>query len=128
MAGITVLDASILIAHFDGNDAHNTVADEILYGGDVLATSVLTLAEALVVASSAGQLANQLAEIEGMAVATIPLLPDAVPHLAFLRASTGLKMPDVCVLYAGLQTYATAIATRDRDLGRVAADLGFETP
>jgi predicted nucleic acid-binding protein len=48
VAGLTVLDASILLAYFNQTDAHSQTARAILDDAHDLAASVLTLAESLV--------------------------------------------------------------------------------
>lgn len=123
-----VLDASILIAHLDASDPHHLVAGDVLRTGRSLAVSTVTLAETLVGAVAAGRAGAHRDAIERLGVEEIPLGAGSALLLAQLRAAYGLRMPDCCVLLAGLNTYAAAIATRDRHLREAAGDLGFETP
>ena len=58
----------------------------------------------------------------------IPIERGAAAALARLRAETGLRMPDCCVLHAALTAGAQALATRDSRLARAAATKGFQTP
>jgi predicted nucleic acid-binding protein len=128
VAGLTVLDASVLLAHFDDTDLHSEAAQTILADAEELAASTLTLAEVLVGAARAGRLDEQLAAIADLAISEIPIERGAGAVLARLRAETGLRMPDCCVLYAAAVTDADAVATRDQRLARVASTRGLETP
>ena len=93
MAGLTVLDASVLLAHFDDTDPHSEAAQTILADAEELAASTLTLAEVLVGAARAGRLDEQLAAIADLAISEIPIERGAGAVLARLRAETGLRMP-----------------------------------
>jgi predicted nucleic acid-binding protein len=128
VAGLTVLDASIIVAHFSGADAHHEDAVAILEGADGLAASTLTLAEALVQPASAGRLGEPLTSLLELGVRPVPIDDVAVATLAELRAETGLRMPDCCVLHAAIIVGADAIGTRDQRLARVAREKGLETP
>jgi len=57
-------------------------------------------------------------------VSSLPLLEDAPVRLAMLRAGTGLKMPDCCVLLAAEQTHGV-LATFDDRLATVATERGL---
>jgi predicted nucleic acid-binding protein len=128
VAGLTVLDESIIVAHFSGADAHHEDAVAILEGADGLAASTLTLAEALVQPASAGRLGEPLTSLLELGVRPVPIDEVAVATLAELRAETGLRMPDCCVLHAAIIVGADAIGTRDQRLARVAREKGLETP
>ena len=128
MAGLTVLDASVLLAHFDDTDPHSDAAAAILAHADQLAASTITLAEVLVGAARAGRLEEQLAALGQLQITELPLQTGAAATLARLRAATGLRMPDCCVLHAALSSGAQALATRDAKLARAAATHGLETP
>ena len=128
MAGLTVLDASILLAHFDDTDPHAEDARAVLADADELAASTITLAEALVGAAAAGRLEEQLQAIADLEIIEVPLAQGAAATLARLRVETGLRMPDCCVLYAAAVTSADAVATRDDRLQRAASARGLDTP
>jgi predicted nucleic acid-binding protein len=49
----------------------------------------------------------------------------AAPRLAEIRAHTGLKMPDCCVLLAAERLSASKLATFDARLAQVAAEHGL---
>jgi predicted nucleic acid-binding protein len=128
VAGLTVLDASILLAHFNDTDPHSDAAAAILADADALAASTITLAEVLVGAARAGRLEQQLAAIAQLEITELPLEQGAAAALARLRADTGLRMPGCCVLHAALTSGAQALATRDNQLARAAAAHGLATP
>ncbi len=114
-----VLDASVIIAHWDSADAHHPQANELLLrsSGEEIAASPVTLAEVLVVHVRSGRLDAARQALKDLEVLTLPLDDDAAVGLALLRSSTGLKLPDCCVLLAAEQRGAS-IATFD---ARVAA-------
>jgi toxin FitB len=128
VAGLTVLDASVLLAHFDDTDPHTEDARLILAEADQLAASTITLAETLVGAVAAGRLEEQLQAISDLEIMEVPLAQGAAAALARLCVATKLRMPDCCVLYAAAVTRAGAIATRDERLQRVASARGLDTP
>jgi predicted nucleic acid-binding protein len=128
VAGLTVLDASVLLAYFDKTDAHTEAAKAILDDADDLVASVLTIAEALVGATAAGRLDEQLEALADLEIRGVPIDSEAAPTLARLRSDTGLKMPDCCVLHAAGVVDADAIGTRDASLAKAALERGYETP
>jgi len=123
-----VLDASVLLAHLDDADPHAEAARTILADAEELAASTLTLAEVLVGAARAGRLDEQLVAITALEISEISIERGAGARLAGLRAETGLRMPDCCVLHAAAVAHADAVATRDRRLSRAAAARGLKTP
>ena len=130
MAGVTVLDASALIAHLDERDAHHARAREILEGAaDArICASVVTLAETLVAPTRAGVLDRARAALDDLGVDPVALAHDAAGELAALRADTGLRMPDCCVLHAAAMAGAETVVTFDRRLARAAELRGLRTP
>lgn len=120
-----ILDASVLIAHLDADDAHHQRAQRLLADAarESLAASPLTLAEVLVAPARAGRLDRASAALRHLALATIPMGDEAPLRLAVLRAGTNLKLPDCCVLLAA-ETAEAAIATFDTHLARVATEHG----
>lgn len=125
-----VLDASALIAQLDKNYAHHDRIGEYLleFSTDRLGASVITLAEALVAPARAGRLDEALALLDELEIEPIGVGPDEVRHLAALRAETGLRMPDCCVLLAAWLADAERIGTFDEQLTRAAAARDLETP
>ncbi len=121
-----VLDASILIAHFDSTDVHHERARELLLdvADEPIGASPLTLAEVLVGPARAGQLDRGTASLNQLEVTSLFLAEDAPTRLAMLRAGTGLKLPDCCVLLAAEQTHGT-VATFDDRLAKAASEHGI---
>ena len=121
-----VLDASVLIAHLDADDAHHARASALLQaaGSSRLCASRLTLAEVLVGPTRAGRLEVAVAALAQLGVDGVGLDADAPARLAGLRASTGLKMPDCAVLLAAEQMDAR-VATFDASLAAAARALGL---
>jgi predicted nucleic acid-binding protein len=123
---VIVLDASVLIAHLDSEDAHHDRATSLLLGAvdEPLCASRLTLAEVLVGPARAGELDRAAGALAQIDVAGVGLDADAPARLALLRAGTGLKLPDCCVLIAA-EDVRGAVATFDDRLGAVARERGF---
>lgn len=123
-----VLDASVVIGLLDAADALHAESQRLFdeHLDAEFALPVLTRAEVLVGPSRAGRAADAARRLDALEIRTIALLEsDALP-LAALRARTGLKLPDACVLLAGAARQG-AVATFDGRLRRAAADLGLET-
>lgn len=97
-------DASVLIAHLDGRDArHARAVDRLLAAAEhPLGCSPITLAEVLVGAARHGQLQTASAALEQLGIEEVALGEHAPARLARLRAETGLKLPDCCVLLAAV--------------------------
>jgi predicted nucleic acid-binding protein len=127
LARVTVLDACVLIAHFDAEDALHEDASNLLrsLADELFRTSVLTQAEVLVGPARSGRLDRAVAALAQLDVRTVPMETDAPLRLAMLRAETGLKLPDCCVLLAAEQVGDAQIATFDDQLYAVARQRGF---
>ncbi len=126
---ITV-DACVLIAHLDPHDANNARAFHLLdsVGVEDLGVSPMTMAEILVKPVRERQVAQKRADLRAIGVIEVPFGPNVALRLARLRAETGLKMPDCCVLLAAEDGDATGILTLDDRLRAQAVRLGFECP
>jgi predicted nucleic acid-binding protein len=126
-----VLDASVLIAYLDSQDRHHPVAARILAKAieDELAVNTLTLAEVLVAPIRDGRRRAVQVALDDLEVRELPFPPGASVRLAQIRAVTGLKMPDCCVLLAAEDTDAYVASFDDR-LTKAAAhrDLKVLTP
>ena len=121
-----VLDASVLIAYLDAEDARHYKAESLLAReiDDEFAANPLTLAEVLVAPSRAGRLDAARSALRDLEVEEQPFPADTAVRLARLRADTGLRMPDCCVLLAA-QNAAARIAAFDERLMSVAEELGL---
>ncbi|MBA3991618.1 MAG: type II toxin-antitoxin system VapC family toxin [Actinomycetota bacterium] len=117
-----VLDASVLIAYLDGDDSHHLAAQSLLAEAvdHDLGVNPLTLAEVLVVPARDGRLEPTQAALRDLEVDELPFPSDTAARLARLRATTGLKMPDCCVLLAA-EDAAASLATFDNRLVQTAA-------
>ena len=122
-----VLDASVLIAYLDSEDRHHVAAEALLAEaiGDDLGANSLTLAEVLVVPAQGGRLELVRAVLHDLEVAELPFPADTAVKLAQLRADTGLKMPDCCVLLAAEDSGARVACFDDR-LARAAEERDLE--
>lgn len=123
-----VVDVSVLIAHLDATDANHEPAKEMLLetAGSDLAASPITIAEVLVGPARVGRLDEARAALDDLAVKEVPVPEGAAQRLARLRASTGLKLPDCCVLLAAQHGNAEAVLTLNDRLAKRARELGYE--
>jgi predicted nucleic acid-binding protein len=123
---VIVLDASVLIAHLDATDVHHERAGAILRDAveEPIGASPITLAEVLVGPARAGEVDRATALLHELDVTSVGLRDDAPARLAVLRAGTGLKLPDCCVLLAAEQTRG-AVATFDDRLANAATEHGL---
>jgi predicted nucleic acid-binding protein len=126
MASMIVLDASVLIAYLDGEDDHHAAGEELLARAieDDLAANSLTLAEVLVVPVREGRLEPVRMALRDLEVQELPFPVDIAVRLAELRVTTGLKMPDCCVLLAA-EDAAASVASFDERLAQTAEDRGL---
>lgn len=115
-----VLDASVVIALLEPSDVHHGDAITLLDGADHdLLMHPLNLAEVLVGGARVGR-GEELAEDLSAIGISITQVDDGEPlRLATLRASTGLRLPDCCVVDAALRIDA-ALATFDSRLAEIA--------
>lgn len=121
-----VLDASVLIASFDPDDAHHANAEARLTQ-DLEATwgiNTLILAEVLAGPAGVGRDREVLDAIGDLGIVEVPFPADAALQLARLRAATELTMPDCCVLLATGEVSGQVLTIDDR-LGRVAQAQGL---
>lgn len=121
-----VLDASVLIAHLDERDTHHERASRLLAetGAEPLGASTITLAETLVAPARRGRMDDALAALDRLGVTELPLADGAPGQLARLRAQTGCKLPDCCVLLAARET-GGPVASFDSALVDTADGLGL---
>ncbi|MEB3070472.1 type II toxin-antitoxin system VapC family toxin [[Mycobacterium] vasticus] len=126
----TAVDASVLIAYFDANDTHHDAAVNVLAEAvrDDLVASAMTIAELLVVPARVGDDALRMAQeaFTRLEIGDEPFPEDAAVRLVRLRADSGLKMPDCCVLLAAETAGAETVATFDARLAKAARERGLE--
>jgi predicted nucleic acid-binding protein len=123
VAGVIVLDASVLIAYLDADDSQHAAAETLLAReiDDDLAANPLTLAEVLVVPVRDNRLDPVLWVLRDLEVEAQPFTADAPVRLAQLRATTRLKMPDCCVLLTA-EDAGARVASFDARLAQAAED------
>ena len=121
------LDASALIAHFDDGDTHHEQVRALLMRaiGQQLVASPITIAEVLVGPARTGQLDAAVNALGVLGVGTVDLGHDAPSRLARLRAKTGLKLPDCCVILAA-QSAAAVVVTFDDRLANASKSLSLD--
>ncbi|MEO7195412.1 MAG: PIN domain-containing protein [Pseudonocardiaceae bacterium] len=122
-----LLDASVLIAYLDSEDGHHEAAEKLLAASieDEFAVNTLTLAEVLVVPARDDRLDAVLAVLRDLEVDELPFPTDLAVRLAQLRADTGLKMPDCCVLLAA-EAVGACVASFDDRLVKAAEARGLK--
>jgi predicted nucleic acid-binding protein len=115
----------VLIGLFDANDAHHDEAESLIRAhiGEAMTIGPVNHAEVLVRAAREGREDSMVADIRSLGITVTALPDDAGPRLARLRASTGAKMPDCCVLLTAEQTNGI-VATFDDRLRKIADGLG----
>lgn len=111
-----VLDPRVLIAYLDGDDSQHASAEELLAReiDDDFAANPLTLAEVLVAPARDGRLEETKAALADLDIQELDFPVDTATKLARLRVSTGLKMPDCCVLLAAEDADARLASFYDR--------------
>jgi len=122
---VIALDASVLIGHLSLVDAHHEAATTLLLNaapGSML-VHPLTMAEVLVGGVRVGRGAAMRDDLLAAGITVAETDVDEPLRLAELRATTGLKLPDCCVLGATLHHHA-ALATFDGTLAAVARRRG----
>jgi predicted nucleic acid-binding protein len=126
---VIVLDASVLVGFFERGDVHHDAAAELLnmHAGEPWAASTITVAELLVGPARAGEmkLAAASSALEALGIDELPVPHDSGAELARLRATSGLKLPDCCVLQAAHHA-AAKVATFDDRLAGAARARGLE--
>jgi predicted nucleic acid-binding protein len=123
---LIVLDASVLIAHFDAGDPHHEKARRLLkkYNGEQLGASAITLAETLVSPARAGRLVDAEAALDRLGVVELVLDEGSPGLLAAMRTESGMKLPDCCVLLAA-RDHDAAVASFDKRLLAAAKKLNL---
>ena len=119
------LDASVLVAHLYPFDTHHDAATSILLGAadEPLLVHSLTMAEVLVGGVKIGKGIEMRADLQTAGILIASPDDDEPLRVAELRATTGLKLPDCCVLDAA-RTNDARLATFDRTLATAARRLG----
>jgi predicted nucleic acid-binding protein len=121
VAGVIVLDANVLIGFLDKADPHHEATLELLerriIGG--FASSVLTVAEALVHPTRVQRQDAALSSLLTIGLQIVPLDANDVLHLAEVRNTYRIRMPDAVALHIAITT-GSELATFDGALARAA--------
>jgi predicted nucleic acid-binding protein len=119
---LIVLDASVIIAHLDPEDAlHSEAVNQLnSVGGEELVLPASALAETLVVPARRGRLADARAAIDALMIRIEPLTDTIAELAAELRGShRSVRLPDALVIATGDHLEAGAILTADRKWRRI---------
>lgn len=123
MAGL-VFDANVVIALFDRNNYHHDKALRCYLesSSSDIYLSAITHAEILTHPASSGELKFFVKNIKSAGFNIVDLTDDLSVEVAKVRSSTGLKMPDSCVLAlakslnADLVTFDQAIYKKSKSV------------
>lgn len=122
-----VVDASWIIALRDPRDVHHEAAAESnrKLGEEEAVLPTVSFAECLVGPAKLGVLDDAARDLRA-AFEIHHADGDAPVRWALLRASTGLRLPDVIVLDAALRHEARGVATFDDRLAACSVDRGLD--
>jgi len=125
MARVIVLDANILIGFLDSTDSHHHDAVDLFrrHFAEGFATSVLTIAEALVHPTRTGRQDAAMASLTRVGVQVIALEASGAAGLARVRNTYRVRMPDAVALYTAM-TSGSELATFDENLASAAELAG----
>ncbi|WP_405218662.1 type II toxin-antitoxin system VapC family toxin [Agrococcus sp. Ld7] len=121
-AGI-VIDAGILIALWNRDDAHHELARGVFEARDSALMHPVNLGEALVYAVAQQQETRARAQLELLGIRAAKPAPDEAFLLARARVATRLRMPDCCALVTA-EHLGLPLATTDRRLADAARSRG----
>lgn len=123
-----VLDANVLIAYLDGKNTHHGRAEELLAReiDEDFGANSLTLAEVLVLPARENRMDTVRTVLRDLEVQELAFPDDTAVQLAGLRANTGLKMPDCCVLLVAEHAGAR-VASFDEQLTKAASARHLDT-
>ncbi|MCL2787010.1 MAG: PIN domain-containing protein [Micrococcales bacterium] len=119
-----VLDASVLISHLEAGHTHAERTRVVLDTAEDLIIHPITLAECLVGPARQGNGEAFRGAISQIGVVTWRPDDEQPYRLAQLRASTGLRLPDCCVIDTAIQLRAS-LASFGARLAKTAGDLGL---
>ncbi len=122
-----VLDAGVIIGLYDNKDPHHKWAVDFMFQttAEKLVMSAVNHAEILVYPIRAGVKDAFIAGIEGLGIKLDVHSLLETEALAALRATTGLKMTDVCAIHLAASE-DSILATTDKAVAKAAKALGIE--
>ncbi|MGH9191488.1 MAG: type II toxin-antitoxin system VapC family toxin [Acidimicrobiales bacterium] len=116
--GPVVVDASVVIAFRDSEDAHHRAADRVLTNarkrGAHLVLPASAFAESLVHPLAAGVSEERATQALTRVFTVEPLTSEIAVAAARLRATTKLRLPDALVVATGMSLDADQILTCDQ--------------
>lgn len=120
-----VVDANVLIAFLDSDDAHHEDAIALFehHFLDGFAASALTVAEALVHPTRVDRHDAAAASLRTIGVEVVPLTAADATPLARVRSQYRVRMPDAVALHTAISNHAD-LATFDESLASAAARAG----
>jgi predicted nucleic acid-binding protein len=123
---VIVLDANILVGFLDDDDPHHEATIELLdrHLVEGFGSSALTVAEALVHPTRVNRQDASLSSLLAIGVRVIPVQQSDVLHLAHVRATYRIRMPDAVALHTAI-TNGSELATFNEDLRRAAVQAGI---
>jgi predicted nucleic acid-binding protein len=123
---VIILDANVLIAFLDADDAHHDDAVSLFEHRflDGFSASVLTVAEALVHPTRRGRKDAALAALTTIGIHPLALDSSQAAELARVRHEYRLRMPDAVTLLAAIST-GSELATFDAALATAATKAGL---
>lgn len=118
---LTVIDAGVLIALLDGDDAHHSSAEDVLReafaAGDDLVIPASAYAECLVAPLRRGPEAAAVVDdvVDALPARVVPITRATARAAAALRASHGraLRLPDALVVATAIDLGADRLLTTD---------------
>ncbi|MGV8882614.1 MAG: type II toxin-antitoxin system VapC family toxin [Rhodoglobus sp.] len=121
-----VLDANVLIGFLDSRDPHHHASVALLERHVVegFASSVLTVAEALVHPTRADREDAALSALHRIGVRILTVEPSDAADLARVRSTYRVRMPDAVALHAALK-FSAGLATFDDALATAAEQAGI---
>ena len=130
--GLSVVDASVLIAAIDSRDScHQSAARELAttrQQHDLLLPAV-AFSEALVIPYSIGMQEGRAVERQLRALGRIHPITDAIAaRAAQIRAGRQVKLPDALVLATGAELRASEVLTFDQRWHSLAPNVRVLTP
>jgi predicted nucleic acid-binding protein len=118
---LIVLDASVVIAHLDPDDAHHSAVVAALeqHADDDLRLPASAYAEALVGPARTGTFDAARESMQALLLGVEPITQSLAERAAVLRATDrSLRLPDALVLGCADTLNAAAVLTTDRRWGR----------
>jgi predicted nucleic acid-binding protein len=124
---VIVLDANVLIGFLDAADPHHAASTELLERRfvDGFASSVLTVAEALVHPTRVERQDAAMTALLSIGVRIIPLEASDASELARVRNTYRLRMPDAVALHTAIRN-GSELATFDDALEVAAGRAGVK--